>query len=211
MVAPLSGENLTCIRGNRRVFSCLDFAVHEGGALLLTGRNGSGKTSLLRLMAGLGVPAEGALCHRGVDCRDNPAAHRADIHYVGHYDAEKPALTVRENLAFWVALHGGGDIEAGLESFDLAALAELPVRFLSAGQKRRLALARLVALDASVWLLDEPSVALDAASLDALRELIAEHQGCGGAVVASTHANLGLADALTLDVSQFSPNRQPET
>ena len=211
MVAPLSGENLTCIRGNRRVFSCLDFVLHDGGALLLTGRNGSGKTSLLRLMAGLGAPAEGVIRHRGVDCRDNPAAHCADIHYVGHYDAAKPALTVRENLAFWVALHGGGDIEAGLEAFDLAALAELPVRFLSAGQKRRLALARLVALDASVWLLDEPSVALDAASLDALRELIGEHKIHGGAVVASTHVDLGLADASTLDVSQFSPNRQQET
>ena len=100
---------------------------------------------------------------------------------------------------------------SGGDPNDLAALAELPVRFLSAGQKRRLALARLVALDASVWLLDEPSVALDATSLDALRELIAEHKGHGGAVVASTHADLGLADALTLDVSQFSPNRQQET
>ena len=211
MFAPLSGENLTCIRSNHRVFSRLDFTVHDGGALLLTGRNGSGKTSLLRLMAGLGVPAEGAIRHRGVDCLADPAAHRADIHYVGHYDAAKPTLTVRENLAFWVALHGGGNTEAGLEAFDLTALAELPARFLSAGQKRRLALARLVALDASVWLLDEPSVALDAASLDALRELIAEHKRHGGAVVASTHADLGLADVLTLDVSQFSPNRQPET
>ena len=211
MSAPLSGENLTCIRGDRRVFSRLDFAVHDGGALLLTGRNGSGKTSLLRLMAGLGVPVEGSIRYRGVDYRDASAAHRADIHYVGHYDAVKPALTVRENLAFWVALHGGGNTEAGLEAFDLAALAELPARFLSAGQKRRLALARLVALDASIWLLDEPSVALDAASLDALQGLIAEHKGHGGAVVASTHADLGLADASTLDVSQFSPNRQPET
>ena len=130
--------------------------------------------------------------------------HRADIHYVAHYDAAKPALTVRENLAFWVALHGGGDTDAGLDAFDLAPLAELPARFLSAGQKRRLALARLVALEKSVWLLDEPSVALDAASLEALRGLIGEHRARGGAVIASTHADLGLADAASLDVSHYS-------
>ena len=208
MVAPLSGENPTCIRGNRRV-SRASISPFMRGRSIAYGTKRERQNKFVAADGQLGVPAEGhSPC--GVDCRDNPAAHRADIHYVGHYDAAKPALTVRENLAFWAALHGGGDIEAGLESFDLSALAELPVRFLSAGQKRRLALARLVALDASVWLLDEPSVALDAASLDALRELIAEHKGHGGAVVASTHADLGLADALTLDVSQFSPNRQPE-
>lgn len=207
MSFPLSGENLTCIRGDRVVFAGLDFAVARGGALLLTGRNGSGKTSLLRLMAGLAAPADGMIRHNGEDYRDDPTSHRADIHYVAHYDAAKPALTVRENLAFWTELHGGGDVMAGLAAFDLENLANLPARFLSAGQRRRLALARLIAIKAGIWLVDEPSVALDAASLDSLRQLIAAHRRDGGAVVASTHAELGLDDAENLDVSAFARQR----
>ena len=207
MSFPLSGENLTCIRGDRLVFAGLDFAVARGDALLLTGRNGSGKTSLLRLMAGLAAPSDGVIFHNGADYRDDPASHRADIHYVAHYDATKPALTVRENLAFWTELHGGGDVMAGLAAFDLENLASLPARFLSAGQRRRLALARLIAIKAGIWLLDEPSVALDAASLDSLRGLIAAHRCDGGAVVASTHAELGLDDAENLDVSAFARQR----
>jgi len=207
MSYPLSGKNLTCIRGDRLVFAGLNFAVARGGALLLTGRNGSGKTSLLRLMAGLAAPADGVICHNGEDYRDDPASHRADIHYVAHYDAAKSALTVRENLAFWTELHGRGDVMAGLVAFDLENLAPLPARFLSAGQRRRLALARLIAIKASIWLLDEPSVALDAASLDALRGLIAGHRRDGGTVIASTHAELGLGDAEILDVSAFARQR----
>lgn len=207
MSFPLSGENLTCIRGDRLVFAGLDFSVAEGGALLLTGRNGSGKTSLLRLMAGLALPAEGIIRHNGMDYRDDPASHRADMHYVAHYDATKPALTVEENLAFWAEVHGGGDVSAGLQALALETLADLPGRFLSAGQKRRLALARLVAVRAGIWLLDEPSVALDNASLEALRGLIAAHRRSGGVVIASTHAELGLEDATVLDVSSYSGSR----
>ena len=207
MSFPLSGENLTCIRGDRLVFAGLDFAVAHGDALLLTGRNGSGKTSLLRLMAGLAAPSDGVIRHNGADYRDDPTSHRADIHYVAHYDAAKLALTVRENLAFWAELHGGGDVMAGLAAFDLENLASLPARFLSAGQRRRLALARLIATKAGIWLLDEPSVALDAASLGSLRGLIAAHRRDGGAVVASTHVELGLDDAENLDVSTFARQR----
>lgn len=207
MTFPLSGENLTCIRGDRIVFSGLGFSVETGGAVLLTGANGSGKTSLLRLMAGLGRPAEGTIRHNGVDIAEDPFSHRADIHYVAHYDAAKPALTVEENLAFWTALHGGGDIPSGLAAFDLGAMKSVPARFLSAGQKRRLALARLVAIKSSIWLLDEPSVALDRASLDNLRAQIARHRDEGGAVIASTHAELGLEDAANLDLTAFSHQR----
>ena len=203
----LSGENLTCIRGDRLVFYGLDFSVEAGGMLLLTGRNGSGKTSLLRLMAGIVRPSEGALLYCGNDCREDPEAHRADIHYVAHYDASKPALTVRENFAFWVELYGGGDVDAGLDAFGLTALSELPAQFLSAGQTRRLALARLAAIDAGLWLLDEPTVGLDSASLQSLRTLIASHRAGGGAVIASTHSDLHFADAVTLDVSAFAPER----
>jgi heme exporter protein A len=207
MSYPLSGENLTCIRGDRLVFAGLDFAVARGGALLLTGRNGSGKTSLLRLMAGLTAPTDGVIRHNGEDYRDDPTSYRADIHYVAHYDAIKSALTVCENLTFWTELHGGGDVMEGLAAFDLENLAALPARFLSAGQRRRLALARLITIKASVWLLDEPSVALDSTALDALQGLIAVHRRNGGAVIVSTHAELGLGDAKILDVSVFA--RQP--
>lgn len=204
MTSLLSGDNLTCIRGDRLVFSGLSFVAAAGGALLLTGRNGSGKTSLLRLMAGLARPSEGGIYHHGVDIAEDPYTHRSDIHYVAHYDAAKPALTVRENLAFWTALQGGGDTMAGLAALDLTSLADLPARFLSAGQKRRLALARLVAVKTGIWLLDEPSVALDHASLDALRDLIVAHRRDGGVVIASTHAELGLQDATRIDVSDFA-------
>lgn len=208
MPPPLSGENLMCIRGDRLVFNGLCFSVGAGCVLMLTGRNGSGKTSLLRLMAGIMAPAEGTLRYYGTDCHENPNGHRADIHYVAHYDAIKSALTVRENLAFWVELHGGGDVDSGLDAFGLLALAELPAQFLSAGQRRRLVLARLAAIDAGVWLLDEPSVALDTASLESLRNLIVGHCADGGAVIAATHSDLGFKDAVTLDVSQFAPKGQ---
>ena len=207
MAPTLSGENLACIRGDQLILKGLDFSVEAGGVLLLIGRNGSGKTSLLRLMAGIATPAEGTLLHRGTDCHDDPAGYRADIHYVAHYDASKPALTVWENLAFWVELHGGGDVGLGLETFGLARLADLPARFLSAGQKRRLALSRLAAIEAGVWLLDEPSVALDASSLQSLRALIAGHRADGGTVIISTHSDVELSGAVTLDVSQFAPER----
>lgn len=203
MTVSLSAENLTCIRGDRLVFAGLNCVVGPGEALVLTGPNGSGKTSLLRLLAGLSRPAEGVIRCDGADVSEDPAGWRALVQYIAHYDASKPALTVRENLAFWAELYGGGDVAAGLSAFDLAPLADLPARFLSAGQKRRLALARLAAIDAQVWLLDEPSVALDKASLQALGARIAGHRAAGGAVIASTHADLGLADAATLDVSRF--------
>ena len=204
MSAPFTGEDLTCIRGDRLVFAGLSFEVTAGGALLLTGPNGSGKTSLLRLMAGLAAQSDGVIRFGGEDVREDLIAHRANLHYVAHYDAAKPALTAHENLAFWTAMHGGGDADAGLAAFDLSPLSGVPARFLSAGQKRRLALARLVAIRTEVWLLDEPSVALDTASLDALRSRIAEHRNSGGMVVASTHAELGFEDAATLDVSAFN-------
>ena len=109
MSAPFTGENLTCIRGDRLVFARLSFEVTAGGALLLTGPNGSGKTSLLRLMAGLAVQSDGVIRFGGEDVREDLIAHRANLHYVAHYDAAKPALTAHENLAFWTAMHGGGD------------------------------------------------------------------------------------------------------
>jgi len=164
------GRSLACVRGERRVFQDLDFAVPPGGALVLTGANGSGKSSLLRLMAGLLHPTAGDLLWDGRPVAEDAEGHRARLHYLGHLDAVKPVLTLAENLAFWARLRvasGGGTlrIAAALAAFDLTALAEAPGRRLSAGQRRRLALARLIAAPAELWLLDEPTVGLDRASL----------------------------------------------
>ena len=208
MFTPFTGDNLACIRGGRLVFKGLSFALSPGDALLLTGANGSGKTSLLRLMAGLAMPVEGVIRANGVDVCDDLITYRANLHYIAHYDAVKSVLTVRENLGFWTSLHNGEDVDAGLLAFDLSRLSEVPVRFLSAGQKRRLAMARLVAIKTGIWLLDEPSIALDTASLDALQTQIVDHRSRGGIVVASTHRELHFENAVTLDVSEYS-SRQP--
>ncbi|MCH8924595.1 MAG: heme ABC exporter ATP-binding protein CcmA, partial [Proteobacteria bacterium] len=184
------GRDLLCVRGERRVFEGLSFALAAGGLLVLTGPNGSGKSSLLRIMAGLLRPAAGALLWDGAPVRDDPDAHAARLQYLGHLDAVKPVLSAAENLMFWAALHGGGaaEVTRALDGFDLGALAEVPGGMLSAGQKRRVALARLLAAPAEVWLLDEPTVGLDAVSLARLTGAIAAHRARGGRVVVATHA-----------------------
>ncbi len=200
------GRDLLCVRGERRVFANLDFAIPPGGLLVLTGPNGSGKSSLLRLMAGLLRPARGALYWGGTPISGDPEAQAARLHYLGHLDAVKPVLTVAENLTFWAALHGGAgaEVDRGLEAFDLTALARVPGRMLSSGQRRRVALARLLAAPAEVWLLDEPTVGLDTASLARLGTAIAEHRATGGRVVAATHAPLDAEGAENLDLGAFA-------
>ena len=200
------GRAVVCVRGERRVFAGLDFAISAGGLLVLTGPNGSGKSSLLRVMAGLLRPAQGALYWGGTPVADDPEAQRDRLHYLGHLDAVKPVLTAAENLAFWAALHGGAaaEVARALAAFDLTALARVPGRMLSAGQKRRVALARLLAAPAEVWLLDEPTVGLDTASLARLGAAIAEHRAAGGRVVAATHAPLDAEGAETLDLGAFA-------
>jgi heme exporter protein A len=187
----LQAERLACWRGERLVFSDLSFVLSPGEAMLLTGANGAGKSSLLRVLAGLIPAAEGRLLWDGADALADRVAHGARLRYLGHADALKPALTARENLAFHARLHGG---EAGpaLAALGLSELADLPARVLSSGQKRRLALARLALSPAPLWLLDEPTVGLDAASLERLAPLLAEHRSRGGMVVAATHVPLPL-------------------
>jgi heme exporter protein A len=201
-MSTFDGQSLTCIRGERRVFTALDFALGPGEALVVTGPNGSGKSSLLRLMAGLTAPALGRLAWDGVDIREDPVAHFARLHYVGHADAVKPVLTVAENLVLWTGLRGGGPAEArsGLDRLGLAVLADQPARLLSAGQRRRLALARIAAAPAALWLLDEPTTALDAESVGRLSDLIGEHRAAGGRVVLSTHGVLEVPDAQVLEM-----------
>jgi heme exporter protein A len=193
----LEAQELACLRGERIVFAGVSFRVAPGVALLLTGANGAGKSSLLRLLAGLLPPAAGALLWLGADALADRAEHARRLRFLSPQDALKPALTARESLAFAARLQGGSvGVDAALEALGLSALAELPVRLLSTGQRRRLALARLaLAPAAPLWLLDEPTLGLDAASVSRLGGLLAAHRERGGAVVAATHLPLPLADA----------------
>ncbi|MEO3474692.1 heme ABC exporter ATP-binding protein CcmA [Roseomonas sp. CAU 1739] len=190
----LAARDLACLRGERAVFAGLSLAVPPGAALLLTGANGAGKSTLLRILAGLLRPAEGAVTWAGADIAAEPAAHAARLRYLSHQDALKPALTVAENLAFFAGLWGGA-VGPALDALALGALADLPARVLSSGQKRRLALARLALAPVPLWLLDEPTTGLDAASVDRLGPLLAAHRSAGGIVVAATHIPLPLPDA----------------
>ena len=198
-----SGRALACVRGDRAVFSGLDFALGAGEVLTLTGPNGSGKSSLLRTMAGLLPPVSGAIEWEGANIAEDREAHAARLHYVGHLDAVKLALTVAENLRFWSALRpDGGDIQPALDQFGISALSDLPARFLSAGQRRRLALARIAVSKAPLWLLDEPTVALDSEGIAAVHAAIRNHCAEGGSCVVSTNAPLDLPDAKGLDLAR---------
>lgn len=195
--AVLEARDLACLRGDRVVFAGLSFALPAGAALLLTGANGAGKSTLLRILAGLLRPAEGAVVWQGADVAADPAAHAGRLRYLSHQDALKPALTVAENLDFFARLWGG-EVVPALAAMALAPLSDLPARVLSSGQKRRLALARLALAPAPLWLLDEPTTGLDAASVERLGPLLAAHRARGGIVVAATHIPLPLADVREL-------------
>ena len=171
------------------------FALPAGGALLLTGANGAGKSTLLRLLAGLRRPDGGAIRWNGTPIADDPGAHAARCGFIGEQNALKPGLTAAENLRFAAA---GRAIAPALEAFELTGLADLPTRMLSAGQRRRLALARLLVGTASLWLLDEPTLGLDTASVARLGAALAAHRAGGGLVVAATHLDLPLPDAQAL-------------
>jgi heme exporter protein A len=189
------------VRAGRLVFEGLSFALAPGDALLLRGPNGSGKSSLLRMLAGFLPPAAGHLAWEGAPVATDPTAHRARLHYIGHADAIKPALSARENLQFAASLAGGpAGTGQALEAFGLAALADVPCRLLSAGQKRRTALSRLLGSARPLWLLDEPAVGLDAASRARLEQVLAGHRATGGIVVLATHGDVAVPDSLALDL-----------
>lgn len=189
------------------MFEGLGFRIEAGGALLLLGPNGSGKSSLLRLMAGLLRHAAGRIAWDGIDLAADRDAHHGRVHYLGHLDAIKPVLTVRENLAFWARLDGAGGAAAdrALAQIGLDHLADTPGRFLSAGQRRRLALGRLLAAEKPLWLMDEPSVALDHDSVLALEAALAAHRAGGGMAVIATHMTLELPGAESLMLDEFDP------
>jgi heme exporter protein A len=193
----LTAEDVAVFRGERLVFRDLSLSVPAGGALVLAGPNGSGKSTLLRLLAGLVRPVAGRLLWNGADALSDLAGHGRRVVYLGHQDAVKPGLTVTENLRFAAAV-SGCSILVALEAVGLEALADLPARMLSAGQKRRLALSRLVLSTAPLWLLDEPTLGLDTASIDRFGGLLAHHRDTGGMVVAATHVPLPLPGATGL-------------
>ncbi|MCZ6763520.1 MAG: heme ABC exporter ATP-binding protein CcmA, partial [Alphaproteobacteria bacterium] len=187
----LRGNELACIRGQRLVFDKVTIALAPGEALMLRGPNGAGKSSLLRLLAALLAPASGEILWDDALIDGDREAHRARVTYVGHLDAVKLPLTGFENLFFWaklakVSMGGDGDAaartQAALERFGIAHLAYIPARLMSAGQRKRLNLARLAAAPTPLWLLDEPATSLDSAATLALREVITDHLAGGGLV-----------------------------
>ena len=187
----LSGRGVRCVRGGREVFSGLDFEARSGEAIAVTGPNGSGKTSLLRLVAGLLSMAGGSIDLEGGEAE---LTLPEQAHYLGHRDAMKPALSVLENLSFWRDFLGGdgSDAAQSLQLVGLDHAAHLPAAYLSAGQRRRLSIARLLATPRPIWLLDEPTSALDAAGQDLFAALMTEHLGRGGLIIAATHLPLGV-------------------
>jgi heme exporter protein A len=193
----LEVADLACRRGGRKVFERLSFAVGPGELLALVGRNGSGKTTLLRALALLVRPESGSIHWQGADVRAEPEAWRGRLAWLGHLEGLKGDLTVAENLLAAERLRGAPPAEDRLDSalvaFDLPSLAARPVRALSAGQRRRTALARVVLAQAPLWLLDEPLNALDAPAQSAFRAALQKHLAAGGLAIAATHADLGVS------------------
>jgi heme exporter protein A len=189
----LTAENLAAERGGRLVFEGVSFTLSPGGALMLTGPNGAGKTTLLRLLAGFLRPAGGALDWRQDKHPFTEDACLSDhLHFISHDDALKPALSVRETLRFWAGLFDARDapVDDALKAMGLAPLAQTPCGYLSAGQRRRVALSRLSLLPRPLWLLDEPFTALDGAARARLLDLMAAHRERGGVIIAAVHDRL---------------------
>jgi len=204
--APFAGENLAVMRGERLLFRGLSFRVGAGEALVLRGANGSGKTTLLRMMAGLTRPFAGRLTWGGQPLEEDPAAHRRRVAYVGHLSGLKAEFTVGECLRFEARLAGAAPaaVDAVSERLGLAPLFELAVRQLSAGQRRRVALARLELGGRPLWLLDEPATALDAANEAALWDICRRGLAAGQRLVVASHGPVDLAGASALAMEQVT-------
>ncbi|MCW2284234.1 heme exporter protein A [Rhodoblastus acidophilus] len=203
----LLARGLCVDRGGRTIVKNINFDLRAGEALVALGRNGAGKSTLLRAIAGFLPLSGGQLTHTGGEVEISLPEL---CHYVGHADGLKSALTAAENLAFWAHMltrsNDASSPELALQRVGLKRLAEFPVAYLSAGQKRRVALARLFMAPRPLWILDEPATALDVASQQVLAQAFAEHRAAGGMIIAATHAPLGLIDATTLDLGSTPSN-----
>jgi heme exporter protein A len=197
----LMAQNLTCIRGERRLFESLGFELKAGGLLYVLGENGSGKTSLLRLLCGFLRPEEGAVFWRGENITQDQENYCSSLLYLGHLNGLKDDLTALENLQMSARLSGYEADEpmawAALAAIKLQHCANLPVRVLSQGQKRRVALARLWLTDRQLWILDEPFTALDAASVEILTARLSQHMANGGITIMTTHQNVSIGAQFT--------------
>ncbi|MEM1342941.1 MAG: heme ABC exporter ATP-binding protein CcmA [Pseudomonadota bacterium] len=204
-------SELAAMRGGRVVFSGLKARLQAGSATALRGPNGIGKSTLLRVLAGLLPPSAGEAYHDGVSLSQAPAAFQERVLYAGHRDGVKPALRVAENLRIWARLHAAPEarIETALARFGLERLAERPAAECSAGQMRRLGLARLLVIERPLWLLDEPTVSLDTTSVALVAELVKAHITTGGIALIATHADLGLSACATLEMTPPVPGQQP--
>jgi heme exporter protein A len=192
----LSVVDLACARGPAQILAGVTFAVAPGQALILRGPNGSGKTTLLRTLAGLTPPLAGQI-------EADPDA----IAYAAHADGLKPQLSVAENLRFWAGVFGTGDIGPAIAAFHLGPLLDRRAGEMSAGQKRRLSLARLLVTGRPIWCLDEPTVSLDAENVARFAAAVTAHLAGGGAAIIATHIDLGLPETTTLDITPFVAKR----
>ncbi len=190
----LKVENLTLTRGGRTILSDVNFSAPAGACLILRGENGSGKTTLLKTLAGL-LPVEAGTFH----------APDEEIAYSGHLDAIKAQLTVRENLRFWAGIYDASNMDAVANTLSLSDLMDRVAGTLSAGQRRRLGLARLFLTGAKIWLMDEPTTSLDGHTTKLVAALIADHCAQGGSAILSTHVDLDIPKAQTLDLTEFAP------
>ena len=193
--------NLGCIRGDRRLFTNLNFVLERGGLVEVQGPNGSGKTSLLRILCGLATPAEGEVRWKGKEIRSLDEEYSSEIAYIAHQNGVKDELSAVENLRISNALNGQAmtkhEAQMFLERVGLGDCQNLPARVLSAGQRRRLALARVLAADANIWILDEVMASLDTAAVALSRKFLSEHLDAGGMAIVAMHQELGLPDSKT--------------
>ncbi|MGB0843644.1 MAG: cytochrome c biogenesis heme-transporting ATPase CcmA [Alphaproteobacteria bacterium] len=208
----LGVTSLACVRGERPIFVDLDFKLSDGDLLQVSGRNGAGKSSLLRVLTGLLPYSHGALTWNNQNIEDCLPDYRQNLHYIGHKNPIKDRLTVFENLLIWAKILGQGTTQnftanttAALEAFQLVSLKDIPARMLSSGQRRRLTLAKLLLQDRSLWVLDEPTVGLDHASVSKLEIMIEDHRRKGGIAVVTTHSRMTLLQAQKLNMDEHNP------